>query len=72
MAVLIRNAGGGKDSGWPGLIVARGTGSGTETGFGPLGHGAEDGVVPADRGAVFVVLGLGVAHLVELRLQEVG
>ena len=35
-----------------------------------LSHGAEDGVVAADGGAVLVVLGLRVADLVELRLKR--
>ena len=34
------------------------------------GHGAEDGVVSADRGSVLVVLCFGMANLIELRLEE--
>ena len=34
-----------------------------------LGHGTEDRVVAADGGTVLVVLGFGVAHVVELRLK---
>ena len=34
------------------------------------GHGAEDRVVSADRGAVLVVLCFGMANLIELRLEE--
>lgn len=40
-----------------GRLVAKGRG---------LLHGAEDGVVPAYGGAVLVVVGLGVAHLIKL------
>ena len=34
-------------------------------------HGAEDRVVPADGGAVLVVLGFGMANLVELGLKKI-
>jgi hypothetical protein len=36
-----------------------------------LRHDAEDGVVTADGGTVLLVFGLGMANLVELRLERI-
>ena len=33
-----------------------------------LRHGPKDWIVPADAGSILVILGLGVAHLIELGL----